>query len=972
MRRMENRTMLLPRVVFLFRRCFPRGLAFSTIIILFVITLCVPARAAARPLAGLSVPIEKPYGAADGAAAWADFDNDDDLDLLVTGIGNGALRTTILYENRGGSLEVYTSGLPRAENSSADWGDYDNDGWLDVLITGQIGYGDGQIIGLAGVYRNVLNTSNGARTFVLAYQLPRIYSGWGSWGDFNNDGRLDILLTGYTEGGAPLTSVYRNETPIAASTAVFTDITFNHTDLGSSQARWGDYNNDGYLDFVNMGRDAAGTLRALVYRNNRAGGFYWPISLTGMWGGSATWIDIENDGDLDLLLTGNLGDNGANIIPTTLLYRYQTGFSLATGTGLPDLWDSSVSVGDYDNDGDSDLLLSGLTRSDRPTAIYRNNRDFTFTDAGAGLPKGAGLSVAWGDFNKDKTLDVALSGVTAGDVYYTQVYLNNNPPPPANNPPAVPHLRAACWDNATTMNLVWSAPSDDHIDPAQPSRTGLTYNLRVGTTDLGQELFATQSNGSGWRRVAQPGNVGQGTSAVLLNVPEGSYHWSVQALDPALAGGGFSATGGFDPGTPVANDNTYEINEDTLLIFDVLTDDNELYAPLDVYSRTSPSFGKLIYIGLGIFTYLPNPGWHGTDRFTYYAIGSTKYCSPATVTINVADVPHAPEDIQLSKDSILEGSDAGTIIGSFTTADRDPEDTHTYSLVPKNGDNLDNALFQIAGSELKTNAVFSYSTRSSYTINVETRDPDGQTFTKTFTIRILQDTPVSITCAGCASFILEPTKTAFVTMSEDGSPTPFNLPLIATDAGASETLTWSTVSEPANGTLSYTLTTLPDQQLPIQYTPAADWFGTDSFRLHVTDPLGNTDEVTVTVDVQPVNDPPTLDAISDVTFLEMTGAHQIDLTGISAGPANEAGQPLTVAVETDNPALLRDLAVDYSGGATGVLRFYLNDGAGTATVTVTVRDGQAENGITIQTFQVTVVQGPRYYLPIIGAGWVGN
>ncbi len=93
-------------------------------------------------------------------------------------------------------------------------------------------------------------------------------------------------------------------------------------------------------------------------------------------GSSVAWGDYDNDGDLDILLTGN----GAGAI-ISRVYRNDDGTFTDIEAGLPGVASSSVAWGDYDNDGDLDILLTGVGIS----RIYRND-DGTFTDIEAGLP----------------------------------------------------------------------------------------------------------------------------------------------------------------------------------------------------------------------------------------------------------------------------------------------------------------------------------------------------------------------------------------------------------------------------------------------------------------------------------------------------------------------------------------------------------------------------------------------------------
>jgi hypothetical protein len=107
--------------------------------------------------------------------------------------------------------EVNT-GLTGVEYSSVAWGDYDNDGRLDILLTVYTGS-----TGIARVYHN-----NGNSTFTdSGAGLTEVYNGSVAWGDYDNDGWLDILLTGYGyTGSTTIAKVYHNNTPATNSVPV--------------------------------------------------------------------------------------------------------------------------------------------------------------------------------------------------------------------------------------------------------------------------------------------------------------------------------------------------------------------------------------------------------------------------------------------------------------------------------------------------------------------------------------------------------------------------------------------------------------------------------------------------------------------------------------------------------------------------------------------------------------------------------
>jgi hypothetical protein len=123
-----------------------------------------------------------------GAVRWGDYDNDGKLDILIVG-NSGAGRVAAVYHNTGaGTFADIGAGLPALSDADAQWGDYNNDGYLDILISGNTGSGS-----VTRIYRN---NGNGTFTDINA-GLQGFLSGRVSWGDYNNDGKLDILVAGY-------------------------------------------------------------------------------------------------------------------------------------------------------------------------------------------------------------------------------------------------------------------------------------------------------------------------------------------------------------------------------------------------------------------------------------------------------------------------------------------------------------------------------------------------------------------------------------------------------------------------------------------------------------------------------------------------------------------------------------------------------------------------------------------------------
>ncbi len=114
----------------------------------------------------------------------------------------------------------------------------------------------------------------------------------------------------------------------------------------------------------------------------------------------------------------------------------------------------------------------------------------------------------------------------------------------------------------------------------------------------------------------------------------------------------------------------------------------------------------------------------------------SKGCSYEEIfTIIINDGNDPPTDMYLSNSEVAENEDAGTIIGSLTSTDSDPADTHTYSLVPGDGDDH-NESFAIDGEHLVTAESFDFETKDSYSIRLQTEDNNGGTYQEVFTITI--------------------------------------------------------------------------------------------------------------------------------------------------------------------------------------------------------------------------------------------
>jgi uncharacterized repeat protein (TIGR01451 family) len=347
-------------------------------------------------------------GVRDSSVDWGDYDGDGDLDILLTGRDRYYDPLTVVYQNTGGAFTAaYTDTLLDLYHSSAAWGDYDNDGDLDILLTGTDG-----ATPLALVYEN---TGSGF-TEVTGWSLTGVYDGSAAWGDYDNDGDLDFLTTGFDDTDV-VAHVYQNTGSGFVTDTVASE---NLTGVYDGSAAWGDYDDDGDLDIL-----LTGDHLAAVYRNTGSGFIIDTAASQDLpdvyLGSSGVWGDYDNDGDLDVLLTGfNMGYRAE-------VYENTNGrFSLYTDS-LTGVVNGSAAWGDYDNDGDLDILLTGSNNEGPLAEVYENEGDgFRPTEAAHYLTDVDRGSAAWGDYDDDGNLDILLTGEDRDGNRVAKVYENQD------------------------------------------------------------------------------------------------------------------------------------------------------------------------------------------------------------------------------------------------------------------------------------------------------------------------------------------------------------------------------------------------------------------------------------------------------------------------------------------------------------------------------------------------------------------
>ena len=341
--------------------------------------------------------------------------------------------------------------------------------------------------------------------------------------------------TGY---GTYITNLYKNN----GDNSFTLQTGMNFPGVREGDLNWGDYNNDGFLDFIITGDSHEYDDYTEIYKNNGDGTFTVQsnISLPELsYESDAAWGDYNNDGFLDLLLSGPSSPNNV----TKLYVNNQDGtFTELTNTNFKGLEEPTLAWGDYNNDGFPDIISIGQSASGVFTTIYKNNQDGTFTEQiDINLQDVYMGDVHWGDYDNDNDLDLIITGYdpTPGQHEVTNIYENHTLE--KNTPPSSPTNLSASLTGEGVVTLSWDAATD-----AETPSDGLSYNIYVGSSPGTNDIVTPMANiSNGFRRIPALGNTNMNTSWTIKNLDMGTYYWSVQAIDQSFAGSPFASEGSF-------------------------------------------------------------------------------------------------------------------------------------------------------------------------------------------------------------------------------------------------------------------------------------------------------------------------------------------------------------------------------------------------------------------------------------------
>jgi len=324
--------------------------------------------------------------------AWGDFDNDGNEDLFVVSAGGpldapvGQRAPSLLYRNLGNGTFHQVTNFPetRIIGMGAAWGDYNNDGWLDLVVTG---------------YNTLMLFRNEHGVLVRDKSFPEPKGFWtgAAWGDYDRDGNLDLYVCGYVQ--------------------------YKPGDRGGGSQQFG-------LEVpFTLNPSSYQPQRNLLFHNNGDGTFTEVAEKLGVANRegrslSALWHDFDGDGWLDLYVANDVSEN------KLFLNKHGRFVDASSAAWVGEYRGSmGLAAGDWDRDGDDDLFIShwiaqqyALYQSllaEQKVAAKKNgttdSRELHFTDVAEvrGIGQVSLQSIGWGtsffDFDSDGWLDLVVA-----------------------------------------------------------------------------------------------------------------------------------------------------------------------------------------------------------------------------------------------------------------------------------------------------------------------------------------------------------------------------------------------------------------------------------------------------------------------------------------------------------------------------------------------------------------------------------
>ena len=537
---------------------------------------------------------------------FGDFNNDGEQDVIVAIEENSGTRLRMFLNTRlrddarednpdtaddeSVYREFWTEHYPFDNNNGEDFlqsvyniefaiKDLDNDGLVEIITAGQnsklvneattvitmvsvVDNDDQSGIGFDGF------STSGRRSVVDESLLSNLSFASYDFGDIDNDGDYDFLISGYSFDGYK-TLLFENKrkkdengVAVVPVEVYFEEVDNDFVSVKEGTADFVDFDADGKLDVLFSGQSSDGDL-VKAYKNTEAGYTDLDVGLPAVRNGRFVFGDFDSNGYADVLYSGTV--SGVGKVTKLNTWIPETSKMVDSGYDLSDYEQANIGVADFDGDLDADVVITGKNSNmNNSSGGWSSWMDEYISDILINVRGFAGPEDASGGIANDGSGDALESGPLKKSVGTKKVYgLNARPLPPSNvefqrsrlqafNPVddngdgKLTSSRSESSDNNSNyqdglfeMVISWRGAVDTALDGNQTPAEGLTYSIRIGTSSGASDIMAPGADVDGVKVAADPGNV-ENNLQWKVNVPQGDYYVAVQSIDASFVGSKFT------------------------------------------------------------------------------------------------------------------------------------------------------------------------------------------------------------------------------------------------------------------------------------------------------------------------------------------------------------------------------------------------------------------------------------------------